>query len=42
MEKVHADLLHLTEIDRDTGTIRFLYEQSGLSRDQVQTELATT
>ena len=39
MEKLHADLLHLTEIDRDTGTIRFLYEHSGLSRDQVQTEL---
>ena len=39
MEKLHADLLHLTEIDRDTGTIRFLYEQSGLSRSQVQTEL---
>ena len=39
MEKLHADLLHLTEIDRDTGTIRFLYGKSGLSRDQVPTEL---
>jgi hypothetical protein len=39
VERQHADLLRLTEIDRDTGTIRFLYGGSDLPRDQFQPEL---
>jgi len=39
VERQAAELLRLTEIDRDTGTIRFLYGRSDLPPDQFQPEL---
>lgn len=39
MERLDADLLELTELDRDTGTIWFLYHRPLTTREQLPGEL---
>ena len=39
MERLDADLLELTEIDRDTGTIWFVYDRPLTTREELPGEL---